>query len=259
MVLGEKTLFDFFVGKSTRYHLEDKERMAVARQRGIPRRQFEAMAAPGPINWGPMHPAHTMHPPRAPLAPLVCTPLMIPSCHACGGIPILVEGHRRINHVRNCPLVHRLWPHRMRGGRRGGRRRRRRHRRFRDDDYEYDDEFDDDSDDDDDEDIDYDIDPDEDDDDDDDEDDELDPDDEEFRSNYSRRSYHRRRPHPLLRTQDPRPHHPRRVGHHETRPPLRFARGGGHHGFHGERNPFVMGGGMGRYDDGLDDASIVTW
>ena len=23
--------------------------------------------------------------------------------------------------------------------------------------------------------------------------------------------------------------------------------------------PFVMGGGMGRYDDGLDDASIVTW
>ena len=241
MVLGEKTLFDFFVGKSTRYHLEDKERMAVARQRGIPRRQFEAMAAPGPINWGPMHPASHDASSSCAARSLVCPTSYDPIMPRMWRNPYTgSEGHTRINHVRNCPLVHRLWPHRMRGGRRGGRRRRRRHRRFRDDDYEYDDKFDDDSDDDDDEDIDYDIDPDEDDDDDDDEDDELDPDDEEFRSNYSRRSYHRRRPHPLLRTQDPRPHHPRRVGHHETRPPLRFARGGGHHGFHG-RGTFCDG------------------
>ncbi|KAL8845159.1 MAG: hypothetical protein Q9176_000327 [Flavoplaca citrina] len=120
MVWGDKFLFDACFGKQTRYRLEDKDEMELARAR--------AMMAPGAM------PHRALAPTAYPLSPMMANPMMagpmmadpmmagpmmagrFQSMCACGAVPKPWEHHR------NCPHA----PRRCNGrhGRHGGRRRR---------------------------------------------------------------------------------------------------------------------------------------
>ncbi|KAI4184614.1 MAG: hypothetical protein LQ346_006085 [Caloplaca aetnensis] len=134
MVLGDKKLFDIFIGKQLRHYLEDKDRMALARQFGITRQEYEA--PPGTVKWLQGRGQVAIRgPPRGPPPTLLAMshPRMhYVVCHYCHSqghphpdYPDLPEEHRP-----GCPC---LRPPRRHGPRRGGeypyRRTRRRGRR----------------------------------------------------------------------------------------------------------------------------------
>lgn len=120
MVWGDKFLFDKFVGKQTRYRLEDKAGMELARARGMPRDML-AMMPPGAMH------RRALAPTAYPFSPMMAGRFQ-PIC-VCGAMP------KPWHHLAECPVErHRCGGHH--GGhrgrhhevRRGGRRRRSRHR-----------------------------------------------------------------------------------------------------------------------------------
>lgn len=261
MVWGEKKIFDTFIGKSTRYHLEDKDRMALLRRRGLTRRDMEAMA-PGNINFGP----HVRRPPHAPYPPMLMA--QCPGCYNRGPAHP-AQPQIPMAHIPGCPLF-RLRPRpRQRG--RIGRLRGRRRRHLRDnyllDEDDEDDFLDGEYDDEDDDDFDF---------DDDEEDDDFDLDDD--RTTYTRRSYIRDRHgqrgqrgrRPLMGHQGrhglPLPHGfgghrgPRMEDMYPGQHPGQYP--GQYPGYaSGPGDPFMTGGGRrGRDRYGLDDNSTtVSW
>lgn len=265
MVLGDKKLFDIFIGKQLRHYLEDKDRMALARQFGITRQEYEA--PPGTVKWLQGRGQVAIRgPPRGPPPTLLAMshPRMhYVVCHYCHSqghphpdYPDLPEEHRP-----GCPC---LRPPRRHGPRRGGeypyRRTRRRGRRPAhhpydtdlDDDIDMFTEFEEDME------SDFgDL---------DDFEEDIDDGGEDLDDDYthrSRRSYTRARPDHHYpdprRPRDPRGY-PRGRGHHGGRRVEAMYPPGRYPGY-GHRGPMMMGGGH-RSPDRYgpeDDSSAVTW